>query len=157
MKRFFLHFCFPIVFMGIFVRFYFNPPAIIYLSLLPYGIVTYYYRAVYVLNKYKKKTLAEIYKQKDPQLLKAIPMKYLCKMVAIDGIGYFYADWMSFKSNSGEIQMEIFYTDIAHIDRFNNMYILKGVLLHLKNDKTFKFVADKQDLENILSYIPTHF
>lgn len=152
MRLFLIYFCFPIAFMGVFTYFYFNPPAIFYLLLLPYGIVTY---CIYMnkLKKWREEVYHEIDNIKDSALIKAIPMNYMCKIVAESGIGYIYPSNFIFKSFRNDMRLAIPYLDILKVESSRVLYFIPGIKVQLKDGTIKRFIIEKSRQKEFIACI----
>lgn len=149
MKTIFFYFCFPVIFMGIFTYFYFNPPIVIYLLLIPYGLFTYYIR-VKKQKKWKKDINTEIENITDSSLLKVIPMNYLCRIVAINGIGYIYPSKLIFKSFKKDIRLEILFSNMIKVDFLETGCFSYGIKIILKDNTIKKFIVERKEQKEII-------
>lgn len=152
MKLFLICFIFPTIFMGVFTYFYFDPAAIYYLWLLPFGIVTY---GIYI-NKYKKWT-EEVYHEidnlRDSALIKAIPMNYMCRIVAENGIGYIYTDEFIFKTFRDDMRLTIPFSNILKVEVSRVLYFNAGINIQLKDGGIKKFVIEKKRQKEFIECI----
>lgn len=156
MKLFLICFLFPIIFMGIFTYFYFDPAPIYYLLLLPFGLVTY---SIYI-NRYKRwreEVYREIDNLRDSALIKAIPLNYMCRIVAENGIGYIYTDELIFRTFKGDIRLTIPFSDILKVEASRVLYFNTGINILLKDGCIKKFVIEekrqKEFIECMKQYI----
>lgn len=152
MKLFLICLFFPVVFMGAFTYFYFNPPVIYYLLLLPYGMATY----IVYINKHKKwkeEVYHEIDNINDSALIMAVPMNYMCKIVAENGIGYIYPSNFIFRSFRSDVQLTIPFSNIIKVKASSILYFNTGISLQLKDGNIKKFVIEKKRQKEFIECI----
>lgn len=146
MKLFLLHFIISVTIMGAFTYFYFHPPVVYYLFLLPYGFITYSMR-MNRQKKWRRNMYDEIDSINNSALIKAMPMNYWCKLTAENGIGYIYPTRFTFKSYSNEMKLTIPLANIAKVEPYKFWHFFAGIHILLKDGNIKKFVID-EDRQN---------
>lgn len=143
MKQSLIYFIFSVVFMGAFTYFYFNPPAIYYLFLLPYGIIIY---SIHMnkLKKWRENVYKEIDNINDSALKKAIPMNYMYNIIAENGIGFIYSYKFIFKFSKNDIQLVIPFSDISKVEPSTVLYFFTGINMQLKDGSIKRFIIEKK-------------
>ena len=135
--------------MGAFTYFIFNPPLYLYLLLIPYGLVRLKL-ALKTQKKHRGLIYDEINSLNDVALIKAIPMNYMCKIVAEGGIGFLYPSVFIFESTKGDLKLEIPYTDILELG--GNKFFC-SLVIYQKDNRKSKFVIEESRWKEFMASI----
>lgn len=105
------------------------------------------------LKKWREEVYREIDNINDSALIKAIPMNYMCKIVAENGIGYIYPSNFIFKSFRNDMRLVIPYLDILKVEPSRVLYFIPGIKVQLKNGSVRRFIIEKSRQKEFIECI----
>ncbi len=148
-KEILLNFCFPVIFMGVFTYWFFDPPIWLYLLLIPYGLVTFSLRHNN-MKKYREKIYNEINAHSDKNFIKAVSMNYMCTFIGESGIGYIYPTVFVFESLKKDFTFDIPYSTIVKVETSK---ILSKLTICLEDGSQSKFIIEESRWKEVVDCI----